>query len=412
MKDIKAEYNHHLYSEVQIRFSRIMDMLYWCPGGSEPEPEPEPEPKPRHAGRPNLAKPEFIVSFFGKFYFCPAQDTIFEAPYVEPVYLWYSGGLDTAPNCLLLHQHTWYNDDEGTVGLEVVIFDYEGNRVITAYGLDEGRWPQTVKKIGDKIWFSLTVEEPVGVGGFYSIPWDETLESYPVPVADANLEYQLDYNWEVEERAVDGAVFFGGLDGDSWDPPPPDPHSIYYFDRQNSTVIKVLEVGGYSSGFAFDSEGNLWSGEYLLSFDPEMYILPCRLGMWTKEAVDAVIDGLSSFLVWDDAEVVIELGTRPETELNWGPNDIETDPDGNIYVSLNTYDGWGENNEYGAVIQVYKDGEGYHTKYIFDADYTGNNRWDWHRGLAFDSSSNLLLDVDMNQSDPDPDFDDRLLAVI
>jgi len=43
-------------------------------------------------------------------------DTIFENPFVEPFYLWYSGGLGTAPNCLLLHQHTWVNEDEGTVG--------------------------------------------------------------------------------------------------------------------------------------------------------------------------------------------------------------------------------------------------------------------------------------------------------
>jgi len=197
--------------------------------------------------------------------------------------------------------------------LRLFIFDYEGNRVKTAYGLNEGRWPQTVKKIGDKIWFSLTEGEPEGAGGFYSIPWDETLESYPV--AGANLEYQLDSNWEVEEMAVDGAVFFGGLDGDSWDPPPPDPHSIYYFNQANGSVIKVLEVGGYLSGFAFDSEGNLWSGEYLLDPDPVWHILPCRLGMWTKGAVDAVIAG-GEPLTWGDAAVVIELGTRPGTELN------------------------------------------------------------------------------------------------
>ena len=401
MKSIKVRYNHHLYGEVQVRFSRIMEMLYWCPGGWLPEPEPKP-PAPGAAGRPNLAKPGFIVSFFRKS-FCPAQDTIFEDPFVEPVYLWYSGGLGAAPDCLLLHQHTWYNFNEETAGLEVVIFDYEGNRVRTAYGLNEGAWPQTVKKIGDKIWFSYTGAEGAG---FHTIPWDETLQSYPVNNAD--LIAEIPFNWEAEERKVDGKIFFGGLHGGSWEPPPPDPHSIYYFDRQNSAVVKVVEIGGYSSGFAFDSEGNLWSGEYLLSFDPGMHILPCRLGMWTKEAVDAVIAG-QPFLTWSAAAVVIQLGTRPGTELNWGPNDIEADPGGNIYASLNTYDGWDENNEYGAVIQVYKDDLGCHTKYIFEADYTGNNRWDWHRGLAFDGS-NLLLDVDMNQTGPD--LDDRLLAVI
>ena len=63
MKNVRIEYNHHLHSEVQIRFSRIMEMLYWCPGGPpSEEPKPEPRPKPTPA-KPNLANPAFVVVY-------------------------------------------------------------------------------------------------------------------------------------------------------------------------------------------------------------------------------------------------------------------------------------------------------------------------------------------------------------
>lgn len=348
------------------------------------------------------------------------------------IYEWYSGGLDVGyaelaefnnpgnPNNdgllarVFVHQNSFSDVNTGDSWLETNLYTHTGEYVTTLADLGAA-WPQCVKIIGEKVWFSYTG----GSGpGFYSVPWHpDDLSRYP---AEPQLEVpDISYNWEVEERAADGKIFFCGLAGDSWDPPPPDPHSIYYIDQANGNVVKVLEVGGYSSGFAFDSEGNLWSGEYLLGWSPEMHILPCRLGMWTNAAVDAVIAG-GEPLTWDDAAVVIELGTRPGTELNWGPNDIEADPDGNIYVSLNTYDGWGENNEYGAVIQVYKDGEDYHTKYITDTDCTGNGNWDWHRGLAYDGNADidtggytdpaqlpaitgnrLYLDMDHNQNDPE-----------
>jgi len=358
-----------------------------------------------------------------------------------PDYDWYSGGLDVGyakvakfynpenPNNenslarVFVHQNLFFNGDTKESWVEINLYASTGEYVTTLANLG-GAWPQSVKIIGNKVWFSYTYDSTTGGSGagLFSVPWyPDDLSQYPIT---PQLEVpDIPYNWEVEQRAVDGKIFFCGLAGDSWDPPPPDPHSVYYIDQENSNnVIKVLEIGGYSSGFAFDSEGNLWSGEYLLewnSTNSTMHIDPCRLGMWTKADVDAVIAGQRGPLTWDDAAVVIPLGTKPGTDLNWGPNDVEADGNGNIYVSLNTYEQFDENHEYGAVIKVYKDGEEYHTQYITNTDCTGNNNWDWHRSLAFDGNADidaggytdptqlpsitgnrLYLDMDHNQKDP------------
>jgi|GEM_PF-2764352 len=354
----------------------------------------------------------------------------------HPEYDWYSGGLDVGyakvakfynpenPNNenslarVFVHQNSFSNLETNESWVEINLYASTGEYITTLTNLGSA-WPQSAKIIGNKVWFSYTDTAGGSGAGLYSVPWyPDDLSQYPIsPQVEVP---DIPYNWEVEQRAVDGKIFFCGLAGDSWDPPPPDPHSVYYIDQENSNnVIKVLEIGGYSSGFAFDSEGNLWSGEYLLGWSPSMHILPCRLGMWTKADVDAVIAGQRGPLTWDDAAVIIPLGKKPGTDLNWGPNDVEADGNGNIYVSLNTYEQFDNNHEYGAVIKVYKDGEEYHTQYITNTDCTGNNNWDWHRSLAFDGNADidaggytdptqlpsitgnrLYLDMDQNQMDP------------
>ena len=342
-------------------------------------------------------------------------------------YDWYSGGLDVGyakvakfynpenPNNenslarVFVHENSFSNLDTNESWLEVNLYTSTGEYVTTLANLGSA-WPQSVKISGNKVWFSYTGGSGPGI---YSVPWQpDDLSQYPT---DPQVEVpNVPYNWEVEERAVDGKIFFCAAGISSLGP-----HSIYYIDQQNHSVIKVVEIGGYSSGFAFDSEGNLWSGEYLLGWSPSMHILPCRLGMWRKEDVDAVIAGQRGPLTWDDAAVIIPLGKKPGTDLNWGPNDVEADANGNIYVSLNTYEQFDNNHEYGAVIKVYKEGDEYHIQYITNTDCTGNNNWDWHRSLAFDGNADidaggytdptqlpnitgnrLYLDMDQNQMDP------------
>ncbi len=391
MKDIKIEYNHHLHSEVQIRYRRVMEWLYWCPGGlsnggpSTNERPPSPPPPPGGSAKPNLADPGFVIEYIkkSKVVCPPAEDTVFEPPdSQESGVIGYSAGLGAVgvPGCVLLHQHM--HDDYQT--LEIVIFDYEGNRVKTAYKVSPGGWPQCVRKIKDKIWFSYTGAENAG---FYLIPWDETLSSYPVPTALCQI--QRDYTWDVKQ-SPDGKIFICGAEGMSGG------HKIFLVDTENyNTVIPIINIGGNSSGFAFDPHGNIWSGEYVLGFSPSMHIEPCRLGMWSKDKVE---NAIGAPITWDDADVVISLGTTDITgqTTNWGPNDVLADSEGNIYVSMNTYSSWDSTSEYGRIVKICPDGEGGYTMTELWQSEQRINKWDWARALAFDGT-NLFLDLDMTQ---------------
>lgn len=289
----------------------------------------------------------------------------------------YSGGLTPteSPSCLIFHQQM--HADYETTNIEV--FDTDGNYIKTA--CESTGWPQCVRKIEDRIWFSYTEAE---YAGFYSIPWDETLQIYPATARD---EVIIDYNWDVKQ-SPDGKIFICGAEG-MWGE-----HKISYVDGNNT--IPIIEIGGNSCGFDFDNEGNLWAGEYVLGFSPSMHIEPCRIGMWTKEAIDSALAGAT--LDWSDASVVIGLGalTIEDQSCNWGPNDIEADSQGNIYVSMNTYSSWGDSSEYGRIVKYYPDGEGgYAMDVIWEAEQR-INKWDWVRNLAIDGS-NLLTHLDMTQ---------------
>jgi len=311
--------------------------------------------------------------------------TLTQFEWESPEYLWYSAGIDaTKDGCFLLHQHSYIDYDTYDNWLSVEFFDTDGNFVKKAISFGEDNWPQYVKKIGDEIWFSYTLGGE-GNPGFYTIPWDETLQIYPVDSAD--LKVQMPYSWKVVER-FDGRIFISGLDGADWTAP----NSIFWYD--NGSITKVVEIGGCSCGFDFDNEGNLWAGEYLLD-EGQSYILPCRLGMWTKADVDS-----GGILTWADASVIIDLGSHPDTGFNWGVSDVVCDDRGNIYVSVNTYEQFDMNHEYGAVIKVYKDEEGnYQKEYLLLKNNTGNTNWDWFRSMTIDNN-NLILDIDHTQADP------------
>jgi hypothetical protein len=309
-----------------------------------------------------------------------AQDITQQAPYD----VYYSGGLDTvyanvstasAPTRAFVHEQMDLSNN-----MDVQLFYYDGQRSVTLFSTNVS-WPQAVKKIGDKIWFSHTGSAGAG---YYSVPWDETLSIYPV--ATATAEVITDFNWEMEEDP-DGRIFVCGATGMSGG------HSIGYVDEGNdNNVVTVINIGGNSSGFAVDSNGNIWSGEYLLSFTGGMHIEPCRLGMWAKSKIDAAITS-GTPLQWSDADVVIPLGTTDITgeTTNWGPDDVEADDQGNIYISLNTYNTWNYQSEWGTVKMYSPDGEGGFTETLLGntIQRTGIDEWDWARSLSFDGTSQL-----------------------
>jgi hypothetical protein len=311
-----------------------------------------------------------------------AQDIDMAAPYD----LAYSAGLDVvyanvstaeAPTRAFVHEQS----DMSMSTMDVQLFNYNGVRAITLYSHNGGMWPQVTKHIGDEIWFSYTG----GSGaGYYSVPWDPTLAIYPV--ATATAEVITDYNWEVEEDP-DGRIFVCGATGMSGG------QSIGYVDEANgNTVVAVIDIGGNSSGFAVDSSGNIWSGEYILSFSPSMHIEPCRLGMWSKADIDTAISS-GTPLSWSDADVTIDLGTTTITgdTTNWGPNDIEADGEGNVYISLNTYAAWASDSTWGSVRIYSEDGGSSYTPTTLGTTIqrTGNGEWDWARSISFDGNGQL-----------------------
>lgn len=323
-----------------------------------------------------------------------AQDIDMDAPYS----LAYSAGLDVvyanvstadAPTRAFIHEHL----DMAWSTFDVQLFNYNGERSVTLYTDSGVGFPQVAKKIGDEIWFSYTG----GSGsGYYSVPWDETLAIYPV--ATPTAEVYTDYNWEVEEDP-DGRIFLCGAAGMSGG------HAISYVDVDNgNNVIEVVSIGGNSSGFAVDSSGNIWSGEYLIAYtDPgnEMYIEACRLGMWSKDDIDTAI-ATQTPLTWSDAEI-ISLGTTDITgeTTNWGPNDIEADAEGNIYISLNTYPvgGFSSDSTWGSVKIYSPDGQEGYTATMLGTTIqrTESGQWDWTRSLALDGTTKL---ADGGYTDP------------
>lgn len=317
-----------------------------------------------------------------------AQDYDFAAGYD----VYYSGGLDTvyanvstadAPTRAFIHEQTDLSNN-----LDVQLYFYDGTRSVTLFSTTVA-WPQAVKKIGDRIWYTYTGSSGAG---YYSVPWDETLAIYPV--AAPTSEVISEYNWEVEEDH-DGRIFVCGATSMAGG------QAIGFVDVDNANnVVSVINVGGNSSGFAIDNSGNIWSGEYILGYTGGMHIEPCRLGMWTRDDIDTAI-ATGTPLTWDDAEVTINLGTTGISgdTTNWGPNDIEVDPQGNVYISLNTYNAWNFQSEWGAVKVYSPDGAGGYTESVLGTTVqrTDTDEWDWARSLSFDGNGTL---DDGGYSDP------------
>jgi len=307
--------------------------------------------------------------------------------------------------------------------IQVTLHDYRGNYIETLCQVnvsDTMVWPSCVKldKEKERVWFSYT-RSPAN-DCLFSVEWDPTLDIYPLPpMTDADQEFRMDCNFEVEWSTDpnlwnDGAgpgqggrAFFAGLNSNIWS----DPFSIWVRTLENPpTTQQVIEIGGYSCGFAFDNNGNLWACSYVSG--EINHVL-----MWTATQVDTAID-TSTLLLYDSH--TLRIGLPDDGNGNsTGCSDVECDKDGNVYVSANagSWDpvgGW--EYTYSCVVTIPNNGvspwpdQG---DLSIIAEVFDTSNWDWFRGLAYDGESYLTDPVHIvadptQQVMPDPESGNRL----
>lgn len=287
-------------------------------------------------------------------------------------------------------------DWTGGWGIQVNMYDYKGNYVtnfadgINPYGSGTySIYAQGVKVDptptpgGDRvIWFSMTGNN-AAEGDWYTVTVDEDFTAASTPV----WEFSQAGNWEVEWNPS-GQALFAGKESDAW----AEPHAIYIHD--SSGLQKVVDVGGFSCGFAFDSDGNLYTGTYTTSGPADQqYVL-----MYTANQVATAI---STGNPLTSAEATNSISLPNPNGVFLGPNDLECDPDGNVYVTANgawdpTYgsdvgyvyriDAWDSQNPPSSMTQI--------------AMGTTGDGTDWQKSLAYDGSSNLADGGHYDPTDP------------
>jgi hypothetical protein len=314
----------------------------------------------------------------------------------------YSGGMDVVyaqvatgtaagkTRCFLKAEDTLdWNTFTGT--LKVMLYDYRGNLVQQVALVDPGMGVYSgaakLNPAGDTIWFSDT-KDASDTGSYYSVSADLDTLTFGTPVE----AFVLPGAWEMEWPSAGpqaGTPFFVGKEADYWN----DPHAI--FIRSGGTWKKVVEIGGYSNGIAFDNAGNLWCGSYTTSGPASQQYAY----MFTAAQVNAAITGTP--LVPADANQTIALptfvdnsGEEPITYYT-GPNDFECDPDGNVYITLNGGFDEVNNTEAGFVVMLSNDGNnippgGYdQSDLIYLAQSNPTQDWDWQKQLAYDGATNI-----------------------
>jgi hypothetical protein len=280
--------------------------------------------------------------------------------------------------------------------IQVTLHDYNGKYQATLCEIDPpggawAAWPQTVKLDPEenKVWFSYTLG--TANDWFYTVDWDPSLSIYP---ATATAQFQMDCNWEVEwsrdpvaygAGGQGGRPFFAGLNSDNWS----DPHGVWV-DTGGGNLQMVVNIGGYSCGFAFDNKGNLWSGiKTLVSGSEKLY-------MWTAGDLDAAADSGGTIVLQTSGNpgdpdwgptVVLDLPYMGTDQL--GTADVESDADGNVYVSCNIVMGASD----GAALLVIENdglapwpGQGDMSTLAENVD---DPQWDFWRSLSFDGVSRV-----------------------
>ena len=302
---------------------------------------------------------------------------------IDTVYSQVAGGDADKTRCYLKCEdnNDFTNFDKGAI--RVALYDYLGNQVSVSTAVDcpnsdDMFFSQFVKMdpSGAYVWITATTWNDFNSGEFYKVPFDPATSDFGTPV----WQFNKSAAWEIEWRD-DGAMFYAAKGGDFWDAP----HSIYYRDG-SGVETKVVEIvlpdeASYSNGFAFDKDGNLWTGSYTSSGpSTQQYIYK-----FAAADINSVINGAPT-LTQDDAITTIPCPDTPDGYFT-GASDFECDPEGNIYVSLNGRFGESGYMNGGYICQI-----PYETtdlSIIATTIQDPNRMWNWQKAMSYDGESEI-----------------------
>ncbi len=305
----------------------------------------------------------------------------------------YHGGLDIGyaqvatgsgaakTRCMLKAEN--YGGGIGGDSIRVSLYDYAG-KPVARFGDVTGlayAWAQAVRLSPDKDEIIYSYTDWNGGGDFYAIQIDpNTLQPLPGATPQKPFSVPMKGNWEVEYDPVSGNAFVAGRMS-QWS----GTHSIWMWDADSSAWQEVVDVTGFSCGFAFDTDGNLWTGTYTSSGPMDVQYVR----MYTADQVATAVS-TSSLLAPGDATVELELPHDDTVGWWMGPNDLASGPDGTIYVSMNS--GWttAYDSEVGFTARIENNGE-----FTVQGDMevlsvsTPTDDSDWQKSLAYDGESCL-----------------------
>jgi len=319
MKKIKVDYNHHLYSELQIRYNRILE-IHGYPGGILPFPRP-PSPLSGGAGKPNLANPGFVIQYISnsqQIYIILAWNPTTLPPNCEGFpgsasEYWEPGVVSNTKVYRdgSLEDGVWFSipiggSDGSSWGL---MFDsLNDGRLLVATGLhiyretakesNEFEIVATVANNMDPAFLVLSPnKQKVALGLGYGQP----LLVFPVDILDSssppllideneNLHPEVTaYNVNYYSAAwKDNRYLF--VDGGTW-PGPPYVSGIGMLDTNvpNDTGVGIVtNIPGSSSGICFDKYGNFFCGIGYSYDDPS---LTGKIYYFTNNEIASAMEG-------------------------------------------------------------------------------------------------------------------------
>jgi len=282
----------------------------------------------------------------------------------------------------------------GTKTVQVNMYSYLGGHLLNLANVNPygsgmtGIYCQAVKvdptalANGNRtVWFSMTGNGS-GDGDWYSVVVDEDFTSVEVTAAS---EFSQPGCWEVEwstDSTLGSIPFFAGKELDAWN----DPHAIYVYS--GGTLQEVVEVGGYSCGFAFDDDGNLYTGTYTSSGPTNQQ----HVRLYTAAQIRNAVTNNSVLDVSDAVSTIPIPAAGASGDIYIGANDLERDPDGNIYVTANG--GWNSDydSDMGFVFRIdaFTDPSNPPTTMTKIAEGSfDSTKTDWQKSLAYDGASSL-----------------------